>query len=70
MKSQCSVFIMKSVVCAQFIAESIVNLDKINTNKGIVLHKKFRPFLYVCILSLVLQIYTFFLIENFNWVES
>ena len=47
MKSQCSVFIMKSVVCAQFIAESIVNLDKINTNKGIVLHKKFRPFLYI-----------------------
>ena len=64
MKSQCSVFIMKSVVCVQFIAESLVNLDKRNTNKGIVLHKKLRPFLYICILSLVLQIYPKFLIEN------
>ena len=47
----------ESVVCDQFIAESLVNLDKRNTNKGIVLHKKLQPFLYICILSLVLQIY-------------
>ena len=50
-------FYNESVVCVQFIAESLVNLDKRNTNKGIVLHKKLRPFLYICILSLVLQIY-------------
>ena len=50
-------FYNESVVCVQLIAESLVNLDKRNTNKGIVLHKKLRPFLYICILSLVLQIY-------------
>ena len=55
-------FYNESVVCVQFIAESLVNLDKRNTNKGIVLHKKLRPF--CIILSLVLQIYPKFLIEN------
>ena len=43
-------FYNESVVCVQFIAESLVNLDKRNTNKGIVLHKKLRPFLYICII--------------------
>jgi hypothetical protein len=50
-------FYNESVVCVQFIAESLVNLDKRNTNKEIVLHKKLQPFLYICILALVLQIY-------------
>ena len=61
-KSVFSFYNEKCCMC-RFIAESLVNLDKRNTNKGIVLHKKLRPFLYICILSLVLQIYPkFFLI--------
>ncbi len=48
MKSQCSVFIMKSHVCVQFIIKSLVNLDKRNTNKGIVCIKNFdRSYIYV-----------------------
>jgi len=39
----------------------LVDLDKRNTNKEIVLHKKLQPFLYICILALVLQIYPNFL---------
>jgi hypothetical protein len=69
MKSLCSVFIMKSVVCVQFIVESFVNLDKRNTNKEIVCIKNYQPFLYICILALVLQIYPNFLIE-FNSFNS
>ena len=38
-----------------------LDLDKRNTNKEIVLHKKLQPFLYICILALVLQIYPNFL---------
>ena len=43
-------FYNESVVCVQFIAESLVDLDKRSTNKGIVLHKKLWPFLYICII--------------------
>ena len=41
--------------------KNLVDLDKRNTNKEIVLHKKLQPFLYICILALVLQIYPNFL---------
>ena len=54
-------FYNESVVCVQFIAESLVNLDKRNTNKEIVWIKNYQPFLYICILALVLQIYPYFL---------
>ena len=41
-------FYNESVVCVQFIAESLVNLDKRNTNKGIVCIKNFdRSYIYV-----------------------
>jgi hypothetical protein len=63
-------FYNESVVCVQFIAESLVNLDKRNTNKGIVLHKKFRPFLYIFYIIFSFTNISIFLIENFNWVES
>ena len=56
-KSQCSVFIMKSVVCVQFIAESLVNLDKRNTNKGIALHKKNFDHSYI-LLHIIHKLYT------------
>ena len=56
-------FYSESVVCVQFIAESLVNLDKRNTNKGIVCIKNYQPFLYICILALVLQIYLNSLVE-------
>jgi hypothetical protein len=64
MKSQCSIFIIKSLVCVQFIIKTLVNLAKRNTNKEIVCIKNYEPFLYICILALVLQIYPDFLIEN------
>ena len=36
--------------------KNLVNLDQRNTNKEIVCIKNYEPFLYICILSLVLQI--------------
>jgi hypothetical protein len=46
------------------IIKTLVNLAKRNTNKEIVCIKNYQPFLYICILALVLQIYPKFLIEN------
>ena len=54
-------FYNESLACVQFIMKTLVNLDQRNTNKEIVLHKKLQPFLYICILALVLQIYPNFL---------
>ena len=64
MKSQCSVFIMKSVVWIQFIAESLVN----HLTKEIQIWESFciknfdRSYIYMyyILLSLVLQIYIHF----------
>ena len=48
-------------LCSVYYEKNLVDLDKRNTNKEIVLHKKLQPFLYICILALVLQIYPNFL---------
>ena len=68
-ESLCSIFIIKSLVCVQFIIKTLVSLAKRNTNKEIVCIKNYQPFLYICILALVLQIYPNFLIE-FNSFNS
>ena len=51
-KSVFSFYNEKSCLCSVYHE----NLDTDKT-KAIVLHKKLQPFLYICILALVLQIY-------------
>jgi len=65
-------FYNESVVCVQFIAESLVNLDKRNTNKEIVCIKNYQPFLYIFIYMYISFSFTNiskFLIEFKSLVE-